>query len=221
MTIKELDAKSAALELVRLRWEQRLLTRVRSKVDDAHAHAVKGLTKRLKETADGRASLRHLGQSPSYQAAVERLNELWAWLVGPTQTSLKGKVRDAREAFLKEASWLWHPLVPEEIRSRSEHFPTQAEIRMIRAAAIHGSDPRKVLEGPILTAQRSLKAALEQAGQRSTPGRVEDDMLEAWRNRTTGSLSQTVTILLNDSVEYADTEAGRAMIHPDYMEVEI
>lgn len=91
---------------------------------------------------------------------------------------------------------------------------------MVRAAAIHGFDPRKVMEGPILSAQRTLKAALGQAGQRSTPGKVEDDILEAWRNRTTGSLCQTVTGLLNDSVEYADTEAGRAMVHPDYLEVE-
>ena len=92
------------------------------------------------------------------------------------------------------------------------------EIRNIRAAAIHGYDPRKMLQGPIETAKRSLKAALEQAGRKSAPGHVEDDLLKAWELRTSGSLSSTVRVMLSDSQVYAFQQAGVNLIGDEFKE---
>lgn len=214
MTPTQLDAKSDALEALRASWEAKLAVAVADKVGHAHSHAYKALTAALKATADGRTSLLRINKSPSYQAAVARLDELWADLAGPSEVATEGAVRDAREAFLGLASKLWFPLIPEDVRGRTTPKPTLAEVRAIRAAAVHGYDPRKQLQAPVLSAKTSLKAALEKAGRASTPGHVEDDLLAAWQTRAVGSLTQAVRTLLNDSVEYADREAGRALIDP-------
>ena len=211
-------AKSAALEVLRASWEGKLLSVVGSKVADAHAHASKALTDTLKATPDGRPSLIQLNRSPSFKAALARLDELWTALAGPSVTSLGGAVRDARESLFRAACDLWFPLIPEEYRARHAAEPSLASCRAVRAAALHGYDPRQVLEGPIRAAQRGLKAALEQAGRRSAPGHVEDDLLRAWRGRAAAAIGQTVKTLLNDSVEHADTEAGRDLIHDDFLD---
>lgn len=215
MTLSDLDAKSAALEALRAKWEAKLLPRVTSVVADAHAHAVKALTDALKSTPDGRATVLRLNRSPSFVAAGSRLDELLAWLAGAGETSLKGKVRDAREDLLKLAIELWFPLVREDYRSRVKPEPTADEVRQVRAAMPHGFDPRKFLLGPVTTAKATLKAALEQAGRKSTPEHVSDDLLAAWELRTASTLRRAVVTLLNDSCTYADTTAGVAMVHPD------
>jgi hypothetical protein len=218
VTPRDADLKGAALEALRKRWEDALLPRVRSRVADAHAHALKALTGVLKQTPDGRPSLLRINASPSYAAALSRLAELWAWLAGSSEVSLKGKVRDARAAFYEEAARLWFPLVPPAYRSRSDPAPTLAQLRLARAVPVHGYDVRKALQGPIQTAGLTLKVALEQAGRRSTPSHVEDDLLAHWEARTASSLSQSVVGLLNDGVEHADTRAGRDLIKPEYLD---
>ncbi len=215
MTLDDLDSKTASLDVLRSAWEIKLQPIVAAKVQDAHAHALKALTDTLKKTRDGRSSILQINRSVSYAAALARLDELWRWLAGPSEVSLTGQIRDARAAFLTEAARHWHPLIPPDYRSRPEHEPTQNQVQQIRAAAIHGYDPRKSLEGQIGTAKRSLKAALEQAGRRSTPSHVEDDLLAAWATRTTSTISETVKTLLSDSMVYADREAGRGLIRPE------
>src|SRR6476660_8950689 len=129
MTIKDLEVKSATLESLRAQWQARLLPTIDARV------------------GDGRASILRINASPSYAAAQSRLDELWTWLAGPSETSLRGKVRDAREQFYRQAAILHFPLIPEALRARQSPDPTRDQIRMIRAAAIHGYDPRKTLEG--------------------------------------------------------------------------
>ena len=211
-------AKSAALETLRARWEATLLPAVSAKVADAHAHAQKALTDALKATTDGRPSLLKLNASPSLKAAYNRLDELREWLAGPSETSQRGKVRDFREAAYRLACELWLPMIPPEYLSRNDHPPTQAEVRMIRAFPVHGYDIRRVLDGPIDTAKRELKAALERAGRRGVAEGSAADTLAAWEHRAAGSLSRAVVTLLNDSAEHANTEAGKALIHPDFIE---
>lgn len=218
MTPADLARKSDALEALRAAWEARLLPTVRARVADAHAHGVKAVTDALRRTPDGRASVLKINRSPSFAAAGARLDELWAWLAGPSEVSLWGKVRDYREAAYREAARLWFPLVPPEYRSRSAPDPTADEVRLARAAAVHGYDPRRVLEGPVLAARRTLKATVEQAGRRSAPGHVAGELLAAWADRTAASLSRAVVTLLNDSTEYCDTAAGRALVAPEFVE---
>lgn len=217
---KAVFAKSARLEVLRAEWEAKLLPVVKGKVADAHAHAVKALTDALRNTDDGRASILRLNGSPSLKAAYNRIDELREWLAGPSEVSLKGQLRDYREAAYRLAAELWLPMVPPEYRSRNDHPPTKAEIRMVRAFPVHGYDLKRVLDGPTDTAKRELKAAAERAARRGTTDRNAADTLAGWESRTVGSLSRTVVTLLNDSTEHADTTAGQALIHPDFIEGE-
>lgn len=218
MTAADVEAKSAALEAIRLGYERDHIAEVGKKVADAQAHALKALTDTLKATKDGRPSILAINRSPSYQAAQDRLNELWTWLAGPGETSLEGKIRDARDGLYIEAARLWFPLIPANLRSRSTAMPPEYQRKAIRATPIHGYDVRKYLEGPILTARRTLKASLEQASRRSTPGHVEIDLLATWERRTREAVSRAVKTLLNDSTEYADRMAGLDLIKGEYIE---
>ena len=218
MTTKDLDVKSAALENLRAQWQASLLPRVEAKVADAAAHAQKAVTDTLKNTTDGRASILKINASPSYKAALSRLDELWIWLAGAGETSLKGKVRDAREQFYRQAAQLFFPLIPAELRSRRDPEPTAAQVRTIRAAAVHGYDPRNELAGPINAAKHRLKAAVEVAGRQAQDSALGAKPIDQWERQTTRSLSQVVITLLNDSVEYCDTMAGRELIAEEFIE---
>ena len=217
MNMTELDEKSATLEAVRVSWEALILPSLRGRVADSSAHASRALTHTLKVSPDGRASIQVLNRSPSLLAANMRLDDLWYWLVGASERSLHGKIRDAREAIYAAAAVLYFPLVPEEYRSRSTPVATRAQINLVRAAAIHGFDPRKSLEGEILDAKRTLKAALEQAGRRSTLDAQSEDALETWEQRCKTKLANVVHTLLVDSHEYCDRQALVDLVHPDHI----
>lgn len=218
MTLDDLQHKSDVLEALRLDWSRKILPVVESKLEDALAHAERSVTQTLKDAADGRATARRANRSPSFQAAQTRLDELLEWLAGPSVDSLKGRVRDAREAFYKRAFALHKPLIPTELLVSPDPEPTAEGIRLIRGAHIHGLDLRRELAGPIETAQRNLTAAVAQAGRRSTDARVETEILGTWHRQALNAIRSAVLRVLADSVEYADTEAGTDLIHPDYLE---
>ena len=207
-----------AIDSLKGEWEAKLIPAVNAKVADAHAHALKALTDTLKGTNDGRASILQINRSPSYAAATNRLDELWTAMTGPSEVSLTGKIRDAREAFYRLACELTLPMIPVKIRSRETHSPNAMEVRLIRAAVLNGYDPRRVLQGPIEVAKRSLKASLEQAGRKSAPGHVEDDILKAWEVRSSSSIATTVRVLLSDSAIYCFQQAGANLIADEFKE---
>mgnify|MGYP000327653170 CR=1 FL=1 len=220
MTLTDLARKSDALESLRLDWSRAIVPTVESKIEDAHAHAERAVTQSLKATADGRPTARKANRSTSFQAALSRLDELLDWLAGPSANSLRGRVRDAREAFYKRAFALHKPLIPKELYISLEPEPTFANLRLIRGALIHGLDLRKELDGPIATAKRQLTAAVALAGQRATSGAASSEILETWYRQSLASIRTAVLRVLSDSVEFADTEAGTDLIHPDYLETE-
>lgn len=218
MTLDDLARKSDALESLRREWSTAVIPMVESKLEDAHAHAERAVTQTLKATADGRPTARKANRSPSFQAAVARLDELLDWLAGPSANSLRGRVRDAREAFYRKAFGLHLPMIPAELHVSPHPEPTFANLRLIRGALIHGVDLRKELEGPIATAKRQLTAAVASAGQRAATARDSSDILETWHKQSVAAIRTAVLRVLSDSVEFADTEAGTDLIHPDYLE---
>lgn len=218
MTLKDLQAKSEALEALRLDWSRKILPTVESKLEDALAHAERAVTQTLKATADGRATARRASRSPSFQASLSRLDEILEWLAGPSVDSLKGRVRDAREAFYKRAFALHKPLIPTMLLVSPDPEPTAEGVRLIRGALIHGLDLRRELSGSIETAKRNLTASVALAGSRSTDSRTETEIIETWHKQSLGSIRTAVLRVLSDSVEFADTEAGADLIHPDYLE---
>lgn len=220
MTLADLERKSAALERLRRDWAVAIFGPVRAKVEDARAHAERSITQTLKAAVEGRPSARQAIRSPSYQAALNRLDELWTWLAGPSTTSLDGRIRDAREAFYRRAFELNRPLVPAALHVTADPEPTLANLRLMRGVLIHGLDLRQELEGPFADARRRLLAAVNLAGRRSTPDHVETEILDAWYRKTWESVQAAVLRCLSDSVEFADVEAARDLVHPDYLEAD-
>ena len=218
MTLADLQRKAAALDALRADWARAILPAVGRTLDDARAHAERALTQALKAAADGRPTARRAARSPSFRAALHRLDELLEWLAGPSDVSLEGRVRDARERFYREAFRLNKPLVPDVLHVSADPQPTQQNLRLVRGALIHGLDLRRELSGPFDQAKRALAAAVAQAGQRSTPGHAEADLLDAWRRRSGDAIAAAVLRCLSDSLEFADTESARDLIHPDYFE---
>lgn len=216
MTDADLHAIAGALEAERARWAERLLALVDRALDDAHAHATRAVTETLRRTPDGRATIRRANRNPSYQAALGRLGELWTRLAGPSTASLRGQVRDAREAFYRLAFRLHTPHIPESVRVAPDPLPTARNVDLVRGAAVHGYDPRKELEKPIADAARQLSAAVALAGSRDADGPQGADQLRAWHDRSRRAIGQAVLSLLSDSVEFANTEAMADLVHPDY-----
>ena len=217
MTLDDVTRKSAALESLRAEWARPILARVGSKLEDAAAHAERAVTRGLKATADGRPTARKASQSPSFAAALARLDELWSWLAGPSKDSLQGRLRDAREAFYRKAFELHRELVPVELQVSVDPEPTVANIRLVRGALIHGYDLRRELEGPFATAKRKLAAAVAQAGSRAARDADTSDVLGTWHRQSLGAIQAAVLRALSDSVEFADTEAGMDLIHPEFL----
>lgn len=210
----DLDRRERALEALLAKWTAPALALVRRKLADAEAHAVKALTDTLKRTPDGRATIRRAAQSPSYQAAQARLDELLDALAGPSRVSTDGLVRDAAEALYVAAWHAWKPWIPESLRAAEE--PSKAQRLAARKLVVHGYDPRAELAGHVEGAGRRLLAVLAQAGQRTTAEHVASDLVATWRRQTEAGLGQVVTRVLSDWQKAADTQAGRDLVHPDY-----
>jgi|GEM_PF-2608231 len=220
MTLDDLEKKSAALDKLRMRWFHRVMPGIQTRLGDAHAHAERAITATLKATPEGRPTARKAASSPSFQAANARIDELLEWLAGPSVDSLQGSIRDAREDFYREAFKLHKPLIPPAFLVSSTPEPTAENIRLFRGALIHGYDLRHELSGPFDTAKRQLAASVNQAGNRAASGSIETDILDTWQRQAFSSIRAAVLRCLTDSVEFADTEASRDLINPEYLEDE-
>jgi hypothetical protein len=189
-----------------------------SKIDDAEAHALRALTETLKDTAEGRATIRKAVKSRSYIAAVSRLKEIADYVAGPSDDSLAGFIADAREAFLVEAFREWTPLTPRDVRRLSQSLPVEptiAERRAIRRLALHGSTVRGEINGRIQIVKRGLAAAVAQAGNRQLGSRESAAIIRTWSTKAKKSLAALVRLLLLDSVSLADTAAQYYIIRAE------
>jgi hypothetical protein len=214
----DVESIRAALEAVAAGWLRRAVEKIDGKVSDARAHAANALTERLRAEADGRPTIRLGIKSRSFAAALARLDELLIALAGPSEVSLAGLVRDAREDLYRHAFALHREHVPVELHVRPDPEPTQANIALIRAAAPHGHDPRTELVGIVADAARGLKATLGLAGASDATRARQGDLLTAWESRTRDALVTAVEGLLSDSLVYVDSEAMNDVIHPDFVE---
>lgn len=199
-------------------WTREAFAVVDAKVADAQAHLGTALTDTLKRTADGRPTLRRAVKSPSAQAAVNRLDELWTALAGPSVRSLEGLLRDAREAFYRESFAAWKPEIPDWLYVSPDPEPTVANVGRVRGAVLHGYDLRHELGGPILRAKASIAPTLTMASRRSNPRHVATEILTTWGRKTRDAIRTTTRLALSDSQIMADVMAGRDLIHPDHLD---
>lgn len=218
MTLADLDRIARTLEAAHGQIAARLEPLVRTKVEDARAHAGKVLTQRLKDTPDGRPTARVAAQNRSLAAAQARLDELLTRLCGPSVTSLEGKLRDARERLYRLAFTLHTPLIPEEVRIAPSPEPTQANLKVVRGFPLHGLDLRDEVGGAVASAGRTLRAAVHRAGGADTPAAQADDLFDGWEQSTIRSLMQVVSTVVGDAAVWCDGRAMRDLVHPEFRE---
>jgi hypothetical protein len=212
-------ARFEAAQLQSLKpWLSRVLNQVESKVDDARAHAVKAVTDTLKQTPDGRPTLRRAGRSRSVLAAFSRLDELWDALCGPTNASLSGRIRDARAAFYAESFERWKPWIPSELWVGPDPHPTVENLKLARTYPIHGYDVRQEFSSPFQRAKISLQAAVTLAGRQSTSDHISTGIIDGWSEKTRQSLFVVAKSSLSDGQKWAETKAGRDLVHSDYLD---
>ena len=183
---------------------------VREKTADAHAHVEKALTDALKDMPDGRPTRARAARSPSYNAALSRLAEL--------REALTDLVREARAAFYRDSFAALAPQIPAALLVSPDPEPTQRNVARIVAALIHGTELRQDLALPVSRASQRLLPALTLAGRSDETGRTATDRLKAWRVQAESTIGSTVRIALSDSQVHAWQEAGRDLIHPDFLE---
>lgn len=216
-----LEAKAKAQAATLDRWQRMASTAVAKAVDAAHAHAVVALTDTLKRTADGRATIRKARQSPSYQAALNRLDELWDALVGPSATSLNGSIRAARSEFYKEATTEWFERLPKEFLRDGIELRRAEDARAndMRRLVLHGMELRTEIGAKIGDAKRNLLASIERAARRSVQGHVATDILETWKATAKSALTRSAVVALSDSQVAIDGIAALDVVRPEFRPV--
>jgi hypothetical protein len=219
LTDEALLEKAEAQERSVQRWNREAMKRIGPKMADAMAHGQKALTDTLRETRDGRPSLRVIERSPSTQAAIHRLGELLDELAGPSRASLDGLIRKSREVFLIEAMDFWAGILPAEIL-RDGREPTSAERRAIRRVVLHGTELRDEIAGPIDRAAKGLIAALHQAGSRGEGDSQAGRILSTWSESMAAAIARTCKLAISDGAVRADVCAGWLVVRPEFRDPE-
>lgn len=216
MTDADLDAMEAALARRLGPWLRRAGLTIDGAMGDAAAHAEKALTGRLVRSPDGRASMRRIEASPSYRAALGRLDRLRDAMIGPTRDSLSGLIRDARAAFYADSVALWKPHIEPGYRAVPDPVPTGDGERLMRGAIVHGLDLYREVEPAFDAARRDLIAALNNAGRRATPDSLRSQRLATWHGRASDRLKSKVFQVLSDSDKAVHEATGLLLLAPRY-----
>ena len=218
MNRDELARMASRREKLLVTWLQRITREVISpKMADAEAHASKALTDALKAKPDGRPTIRHARQSPSYQAALNRLTEMLVALAGSGRSSTRGLIREAREECLTQGMTWWQPFIPVELR-RSQLAPLLAERAAARTIILHGKDLYDELSGALDPGRRNLLAVLTRAGRKGTAKATGTDLVKQWKRQTQDAMENAVSRSLSDSEVRLNTLAGRALVRPEFLD---
>jgi len=216
MTLADLDKMEAALARRLLPWITVATNRIMRGVKDAEAHAHKALTDGVREEQDGQRTARRFQQSPSYQAALNRLESLQAALIGPRVDSTDGLIRDARAAFYADSITLWSPHIEPEYRVTPEPAPTKAGEAMMRSAIIHGYDLSREIRPAIETARNHMFVAMNRASRRGLVQRDGDQLITLWATDTRARLVRKVVQVLSDSDKAVHEATGWLLVKPEY-----
>ncbi len=146
--------------------------------------------------------------------AVARLRELHEWLAGESAESLRGVVRDAREALHRKAAALHFPTIPAEYRGRDTVEPTESQRLSFRALIAHGYDPHTYLANVFQSARSKLESLSRSPAVAQHPAPT----LTAWADEVDRNLRTAVRTLLVDSAEQADVIAGRELLNPELID---
>lgn len=216
MTDAQLAAMERALAKRLQPWLSKAHMLIVRRLEDARAHAELAVTKALKTTPDGRASVRRIEASPSYQAALGHLDELLDRLVGPKANSLDGLIRDARAAFYSDSVTLWTPHIDPEYRAVPEPVPTQSGEDLMRGAVIHGYDIRRDVAPAIESTKNELFVAINNAGRRAASDRDGSDRLAVWHRQGLERIRAKAFQALSDSDKAIHEATGLLLLAPEF-----
>jgi hypothetical protein len=191
-----------------LPWVIKAKKLIDSHVGDAKAHAVNALTATVRDTPDGRPTVRKLEQSRSAQAAIGHLDTLLA--------DLDELVRNARASFYVGSIHLWIPFIPEDQRATNADKPSGAVERIMQDAVISGYTLAMRLDPAIATAKRTLLAQLNMGGTSGASDRQSDVRLKTWATQSSASLGKTAESILSDSDTAIHEATGWLLIDPKH-----
>jgi len=215
--VKRYETRQAELLAVVQPFVDRASALISDRVDDALAHAEKALTRATIDEPNGRATIRRVDWSPSYNAALSRLAELVERLAGPSVASQKGIVRQAWEEAYRDCHRHWNQVLDPAIRDAYRDYPDHKEIVRARTITVLGYDARSFLLGPADVAGRMLKATIVQVAVVSTPEAERANRLESWAKRTTTALQSRTAQLIRTGAFYLDRVAGRDVVRPELL----
>ena len=181
---------------------------VDDKVSDAVAHLHKAATNALRDTPDGKPTLARARRSPSFVAAMDRLDELILPIVRIEQ--------GAREDVYRR-SHTWHrESLPKELRSPGES-PSDRRVDRCRNFLILGYSIKDRLTVAVDAAKRSALSSLARASTRAVERSAGTDVIEAWGDVAARSIATVAAQSIGDGVTWADRMAGRDAIRAELL----
>lgn len=193
-------------------------TKIKGKIDDAYAHGIAGFTATLVDAPAGKPTARGTRNSRSIQAGLTRIDELHAWLAGPSRESQDGWIRDAWEEIYTDCRAYWSKAIdPNYLRPNSREA-TKPEIRRVRAAIILGYDAREAVEGAIATAKRGLRTKVANLASPTYSAKDRREGLDAWRRASVAAISKQAELVILGGAYYLDRVAARDVLKPEFRE---
>jgi hypothetical protein len=208
MTLDDLEKMEEKLLARLLPWALKARKLIDRHVDDAKAHASNALTATVKDTPDGRPTVRKLDKSRSANAALDHISTLKA--------DLDELIRDARSAFYEGSIKLWLPFIPEDNRVENADNPSRAVERIMRDALISDYTLEMRLDPAVATAKRTLLAQLNRGGNSGVSDRTANTGLATWATRASFSLFKTTESILSDSDTAIHEATGWLLIDPKH-----
>jgi hypothetical protein len=184
--------------------------RIKAKVADAAAHALKALTLSLDQTPEGRPTAAKVKRSPSYQASIARLTEL--------RDELHALAERSRVETYTAAWAFWRSELPAEVLAPSRgSAPPAALVTRARTMLTHGRTLRESLTAATDRAAKQLGPALTVAGNRATNSREANDAIRRWASASEGAIVAAFLAVVVDGQTTADRLAGRDVIRPELL----
>lgn len=181
---------------------------VGDKVSDAVAHLHKAATNALRDTPDGKPTLARAKRSPSFGAAMDRLDGLVDRLV---------RIEQAAREDAYRRSYDWHrERLPQELRSPDES-PSDRRVDRCRNFTILGYSVRDRIMVAVDTAKRSALASLARASTRAVERSAGTDVVEAWGDVASRSLATVAAQAIGDGATWAARMAGRDAIKAELL----
>ena len=197
-------------------WVERVSKAIEGKIDDAAAHALKAITETLRRTPDGRLTDQRALKNPSFLAAMARLDELLTLLTGPSNRSLDGLLRDARESFYIGSFAIWKTAYEPDALISPDPVPTQIGKARVKATPTHGGiDMHAEWSTLIQGAKDDLRRAVNAAASTDSLRTTATDRIDTWRRQKTAAMIRAASLELSDGDMMAHNAAMVDIVKAD------